>query len=167
MARLTKRHRLAIARGVRRYWKRVKTTSRERNVGIVEARRLLKVQRQEEIRAKRKRGPGRIVGWQSPDPEGEVGFNLKDRDEMEPPPWTPSLVERFRNAVSVTVSGYWEYRASPQSAALADDFERTFDPGSTAEEFWSAYFEAIREVMDEVTNDEKYERFGIYVTRMK
>jgi hypothetical protein len=86
---------------------------------------------------------------------------------MEPPPWTPTLVERFRNASEVTVSGHWEYRASPQSAALSDSFEKTFDPGGTAEEFWSAYFEVIREVHDEITNDEKYERIGIYVTRMK
>jgi hypothetical protein len=181
MARLTKRHRTAIARGVRRYWRRVKTTSRERNVGIREARSILKVQRQEAIRAARPVKDlaellGLVVplfaGWRSPDPEGEAAFNLQDRDTMEPPPWTPRLAQRFRGFSDVTIIGYWEFRATPQSAAVSDNYEIVFDPGGTDEEFWSNYFDAIREMHDETLEGlgdpgEKYERFAIFVTRMK
>jgi hypothetical protein len=171
MPRLSKRHRQAIARGVRKYWRRVKTTSRERNVGIREARSFLKVRRQEEIRAKRP--PSRIfAGWRSPDPEGEAAFNLQDRDQLDPPPWSPQLAQRFQGAPDVTISGYWEFRASPQSAAVSDEYEITFDPGETSQDFWSNYFDAIREMHDETLDGlgdarEKYERFAIFVTRMK
>lgn len=172
MARLTKRHRLAIGRGLRRYWRRVKTTARTDNTSIRDARAKLKLARQEEERRK-KHPPGGGPpqrGWRSPDPEGEVAFNLQDRDEHVPPFWTPKLSERFRGFSVVHIVGYWEYRASPQTPAVAEDFELEFDPGPTPESFWSYFFEAIRELHDEtlegIGGEEKYERFAIFVTRM-
>lgn len=171
MARLTKRHRLAIARGVRRYWRRVKTRASRDNTSIRDARARLKVERMEEERAKKRTGGEPARGWTSPDPEGEVWSNLHDRDLMKPRPWSPGLYERFRGQPTVRVYGYWEYRESPQTPAVADDYEVEFDPGSTEEEFWSFYFEAIREFHDETLEGlgggkEKYERFAIFVTRM-
>lgn len=169
MARLPKRHRLAISRGLRRYWKVVKRTARQDNTSVRDARAKLKLARQEERRKRRGPPPG-PRGWHSPDPEGEAAFNLQDRDALQPPPWTPRLADRFRGFSVVHVVGYWEYRASPQTPAVADDFELEFDPGATAEEFWSYFFEVIREFHDEtlegIGGEEKYERFGIYVTRM-
>jgi len=168
MARLAKRHRQAIARGVRRYWRRVKKTSRERNVGIREARTIIKVARQEEQRKKRRVIEAR--GWSSPDPEGEAAFNLQDRDRMQPPPWRPRLYEQFKGYPSVTIRGYWEYRASPQSTAVSDTWERSFDPGETEDDFWSGYFEAVRDTHDEILEgmggSAQYERFAIFVTRL-
>lgn len=90
---------------------------------------------------------------------------------MEPPPWTPQLHIRFRGYPVVHVKGYWEYRANPTTPAVADDFVTEFDPGEGYEEFWSSYYDAIREVHDEAleglgADRDKYERFGIFVTRM-
>lgn len=167
MARLTRKHRLAIARGVRRYWRRVKTRARSDNSSIKDARQRIKLERQEETRKKRRIPPeGPARGWSSPDPEGEAAFNLQDRDKQQPPPWTPRLAQRFRGQSVVKVKGYWEYRANPTVPAVADDFELEFDPGATDEEFWSYYYESLRELHDEITTDEKYERLGIYVTRI-
>jgi len=170
-ARLTKKHRQAIARGVRRYWRKVKTRARQDNSSIKDARQRMKIERQEEERVRK--GPRGIPpkGWTSPDPEGEVAFNLEDRDKQRPPNWEPSLPDRFRGQSVVKIKGYWEYRASPTTPAVAEDFEIEFDPGATEEEFWSFYFEAIREFHDETLeglgdSTEKYERFGIFVTRM-
>lgn len=165
MARLTRKHRQAIARGVRRYWRRVKTRARTDNSSIKDARARLKLERQEEQRVKRKIPPP-ARGWSSPDPEGEVAFNLEDRNRQSPPPWTPRLEERFRGQSVVTVTGYWEFRASPTVPAVAEDFKIEFDPGETDEEFWSYYYEALRELHDEITSDDNYERLGIYVTRI-
>jgi len=168
MARLTKRHRLAIARGVRRYWKRVRTTARQDNTSIRDARTKLKTARLEEQRQRRRITIER--GWSSPDPEGEAAFNLEDVDKREPPPWTPRISERLRGQSTVTMVGYWEYRADPSSPAVSEDFKIEFDPGSTTDEFWSYYYEALRELHDETLEGlgggEKYERFGIYITRM-
>jgi hypothetical protein len=165
MARLTRKHRQAIARGVRRYWKRVKTRARADNSSIKDARQKLKIERQEETRKKR-RIPPPDRGWASPDPEGEAAFNLEDRDKKTPPPWSPRLAERFRGQAVVKVKGYWEYRASPTDPAEADEFQFEFDPGATDEEFWSYYYEALRDLHDEITSDDRYERLGIYVTRI-
>lgn len=171
MARLTKRHRLSIARGVRRYWRRVKTRASRDNTSIRDARARLKLERMEEERAKKRTGGEPARGWTSPDPEGEAAFNLQDRDAMQPPPWSPRLGVRFRKQSVVRVQGYWEYRESPQTPAVADDYEIEFDPGETEEEFWSYYYEALRELHDETLEGlgggkEKYERFAIFVTRI-
>lgn len=172
MARLTKRHRLAIARGVRRYWRKVKTRARTDNTSVRDARARIKVEIAEEKRAKGRTGGERARGWTSPDPEGEAAFNLKDRDALEPPPWTPRIADRFRGQSIVRVKGYWEYRENPASPAVADDYEFDFDPGGTNEEFWSYFYEALRDKHDEILEElggakEKYERFGIFVTRIQ
>jgi len=165
-ARLTRKHRQAIARGVRRYWRKVKTRARQDNSSIKDARQRMKIERQEEERVRK--GPRGIPpkGWTSPDPEGEAAFNLEDVDNREPPVWSPKISERFRGQSVVTVKGYWEYRPDPKSPAQSDEFTFKFDPDETAEEFWSFYYEQLRELHDEITSDEKYERLGIFVTRI-
>lgn len=172
MARLSRKHRAAIARGVRRYWRRVKAESRSENISIRTARVRIKARRveAERVERERKRPERRAPTWISPDPEGEFAFNLKDRNDMEPSPWSPGIPERFIGRSSVTATGYWIHWTENVRQPDKIEWQISFDPGGSEEEFWSNYFEAIREIRDDamerIGGKEQYERLEIVVTSL-
>jgi len=95
--------------------------------------------------------------------EGEFAFNLQDVDEST----GLRLYEQSRGKTRVEMTVNWEYRETPQSEEESGRAIISFDPGTSREEFWSNYFAAIREFHDETLGERSYDKFGIFVSRMR
>jgi hypothetical protein len=160
--------RQAIARGVRRYWRRVHAIERRLQIVSSEARAVYR----EQIRPREREIPflqalGELVLPTIFEPvglaEGEFAFNLQDVDERV----GLRFYEQSRGKTEVEVVVNWEYRETPQSEEETGQATIRFDPGATREEFWSNYFAALRAFHDETIGDRSYDKFGIFVSRMR
>jgi hypothetical protein len=158
--------RQAIARGVRRYWRRVHAIERRLQIVSSEARAVYR----EQIRPKAIPFRQAIEEVMLPtifEPvglaEGEFAFNLQDVDDRI----GLRLYEQSRGKTEVEVVVNWEYRETPQSEEESGQATIRFDPGETREEFWSNYFAALRAFHDETLGDRSYDKFGIFVSRMR
>jgi hypothetical protein len=89
--------------------------------------------------------------WYSPDPQGEVAFNLRDVSEEHPDVFTPDdFIGKEDVAMTIRVGRTIDKRTGESATHEITVF---FDGGENEEEFWDNYHEAIREAIDETADD--------------
>lgn len=179
MARVPRKERArreAISSGLRRYWRQVHKIEQARQVPVRVARQEIKEVRLE-MRERKLSFTAALAqfiemtprpGFIPPDPEGEVAFNLQDRDKEQ----GFNLFERFREQDEVRIAIVSEFRATPGSEPEIDRVELVFSPGANKEEFWNNYFEAVRTYYKEWLDEQgvaprTYEGFAIFVSGMQ
>ncbi len=142
--RKEKLRRERISRGMRKYWGRVKEIQVEQGVSIPEARAIVRLP-----------PPALFEGT-------EFAFNLRDV--------LPDLADRF--AACRTVQGTLDFDIF-RTVKGARDFVGSipgliiFDGSPDTDTFWINYHAAVRDALEDATEDEDYEDVAIVVTSLR
>lgn len=167
-ARLSRKERArreAISKGLQRHWRRVREVQKATAQTTKQARQVVKKIEPGKYRATldrlRKQREAHAFKRE------EVAFNLQDRDKLR----GFNLYDKFKDQEKVRVHVKFEYKEDAGDEPERGDRVLEFDPGESEEDFWSNYYEAIRDYHDDVLEtygdgDSDYEGFAYFVASM-